>query len=216
MDKHTKQLARTMKRRNNPSARESLGRFNSRLLSLFLSLFVCLCTSTSILAQSDNAQISGFVKDSAGAVIPGAKVVVKSQTKSVERTAVTNDQGYYVISNLPPDTYSVTVEHPGFKRLTLADKKVDPNIATTVDVSLEVGQVSEVVSVVAQSAVCKQRQQQSESWLRATRFSCSMLNGRNPLFLALLKPGVSGGALGGFSFALTYRRFEHQRFSHPG
>jgi hypothetical protein len=158
MDKHTQQLSPTTKRRNNPSASES-SRLNSRLLALSLSLFVCLCTSISTLAQSDNAQVSGFVKDSAGAVIPGAKVVVKSQTKSVERTAVTNDQGYYVISNLPPDTYSVTVEHSGFKRFTLADKKVDPNIATTVDISLEVGQVSEVVSVVAESA--------SSQWPRA-------------------------------------------------
>jgi hypothetical protein len=203
MDKHTQQLARTMKRRNNPSASESSSRLNSRLLALFLSLFVCLCTSTSIFAQSDNAQVSGFVKDSAGAVIPGAKVVVKSQTKSVERTTLTNDQGYYVISNLPPDTYSVTVEQAGFKRYTLADKKVDPNIATTVDVALEVGQVSETVTVVAESAVVQSESATVGKLIDGKQIQSAMLNGRNPLFLALLKPGVSGGALGGFSFGLT-------------
>ena len=112
---------------------------------LLLIGIMCACTSITVLAQSDNAQISGFVKDSNGGVLPGVKVVVKSQTKSTERTAETNDQGYYVVSNLPPDVYSIGAEHPGFKRFMVADKKLDPNIASTVDISLEVGQVSEVI-----------------------------------------------------------------------
>jgi hypothetical protein len=157
----------------------------------------------SVFAQSDNAQISGYVKDSAGAIIPGVKVVAKSQTKSAERSAVTNDQGYYVIVNVPPDLYSVTVEHPGFKRYTLTDKKVDPNIAATVDVTLEVGQVTEVVSVVANSANVQTETATVGKLVEGAQIEYAQLNGRNPLFLALLKPGVSGGALGGFSFGLT-------------
>src|SRR5882672_5097408 len=102
--------------------------------ALLLIVSLCLCSSISVLAQSDNAQISGFVKDSTGSVISGAKVAVKSQTKSTERSTVTNDQGYYVVSNLPPDVYSISAEHPGFKRFTVSDKKVDPNIASTVDI----------------------------------------------------------------------------------
>jgi hypothetical protein len=168
-----------------------------------LLIGILSCTSITVLAQSDNAQISGFVKDSAGGVLPGVKVVVKSQTKSTERSAVTNDQGYYVVSNLPPDVYSIAAEHTGFKRFTVSDKKVDPNIASTVDIALEVGQVSEVISVVAQTGTVQSETATVGKLVEGAQIQYAQLNGRNPLFLALLKPGVSGGALGQFSFGLT-------------
>jgi hypothetical protein len=201
MDKRTSQVGHVKERRNIPNA--SSRSLKIGFLAFFVSLFMCVCTSINVFAQSDNAQVSGFVKDSSGAVIPGARVVVKSQTKSVERTAITNEQGYYVISNLPPDTYSVTVERTGFKRYTVADKKVDPNIATMVDVSLEVGQVSEAVTVTAESTTLQTETATVGKLVESKQIQLAMLNGRNPLFLALLKPGVSGGALGGFSFGLT-------------
>src|SRR5262245_54676459 len=93
------------------SSRPSSGRWLAGFAALLLGF-----APGSAFGQSDNAQITGFVRDPSGAVISGAKIVVKSQAKSVERTAVTNESGYYVISNLPPDVYSVTVEQPGFKR----------------------------------------------------------------------------------------------------
>ncbi|HXG68945.1 MAG TPA: carboxypeptidase-like regulatory domain-containing protein [Blastocatellia bacterium] len=179
----------------------SASHLGSKLVALLLALL--MGASIPVFAQSDNSQMSGFVKDSSGAVISGAKVVVKSQTKSVERTAETNDQGYYVVSNLPPDVYSVTVEHPGFKRYVLSDKKVDPSIAATVDITLEVGQVTEEVTVVAQSAAVQTETAAVGKLVEGAQIQLIQLNGRNPLFLALLKPGVSGGALGGFSFGLT-------------
>jgi hypothetical protein len=182
---------------------QSSRRRGSKGIALLLTLVVCLGASISAIAQSDNAQISGFVKDSAGAVVAGAKVVAKSQAKSVERSATTNDQGYYIIPNLPPDVYTITVEQTGFKRLTVADKKVDPNIAATVDFSLDVGQVTEVVSVVAQSNTVQSESATVGKLVEGAQIQLLQLNGRNPLFLALLKPGVSGGALGGFSFGLT-------------
>src|SRR5215510_3803668 len=203
MDNRAPQLAHTTKCRNNVTRREYSSRLGPLRTAVLSTLFVSLCASITVIAQSDNAQVSGFVKDTTGAVISGARVVMKSQTKNVERTAVTNDQGYYVISNLPPDIYSVTIEHPGFKRFTVSDKKVDPNIATTVDVNLEVGQVTEAVTVVAQSAAVQTETATVGKLVEEKQIQSAMLNGRNPLFLALLKPGVSGGTLGGFSFGLT-------------
>jgi hypothetical protein len=185
--------------------RLSINNFLSRFVSKSIAslLILLICTSVSVFAQSDSAQISGYVKDSAGAVIAGAKVIVKSQAKSIERTAITNDQGYYVIANVPPDVYSITVEQAGFKRSTLSDKKVDPNIAATVDITMEVGQVTEAVNVVAGSATVQTESATVGKLVEGAQIEYLQLNGRNPLFLALLKPGVSGGALGGFSFGLT-------------
>jgi hypothetical protein len=194
-----------LRRTKEKSKKMNTKNYSSRLLSKSIALLLTLlmCTSVPVFAQSDNAQISGYVKDTAGAVIAGAKVIVKSQAKSVERTAVTNDQGYYVISNVPPDIYSITVEQSGFKRSTISDKKVDPNIGATVDITLEVGQVTEAVNVVAGSAIVQTESATVGKLVEGAQIEYLQLNGRNPLFLALLKPGVSGGALGGFSFGLT-------------
>mgnify|MGYP000644449246 CR=1 FL=1 len=75
-----------------------------------------LAFSLTAFAQSDNTQISGFVKDQTGGAIAGAKVSVKSETKSFERTTTTNAEGYFVVTTLPPDFYTVTVEANGFKQ----------------------------------------------------------------------------------------------------
>ena len=103
MNQYTSQFTQSTERRKNLSTNRFFSRLRSHRMTALLTLILCLCTSINTFAQSDNAQISGFVKDTAGAVIAGAKVVVKSETKSVERTAITNEQGYYVISNVPPD-----------------------------------------------------------------------------------------------------------------
>jgi hypothetical protein len=188
-------------RRKKTSPKHSSSRQVSK--SIAVLLIMMMCASFTVFGQSDSAQISGYVKDSTGAVIPNAKVVAKSKSQSVERSAVTNDQGYYVISNVPPDLYTISVEQPGFKRFTLSEKKIDPSIAASVDIIMEVGQVSEVVSVVAGTATVQKESATVGKLVEGAQINFIQLNGRNPLFLALLKPGVSGGALGGFNFGLT-------------
>jgi len=166
-------------------------------------LALCLAISTQVYAQSDNAQISGFVKDASGAVVPGVTVSAKSESRAFERTAVSNDQGYYVISNLPPGLYTVTAELTGFKKFQVTAKKLDPNINSTVDVTLAVGEVSETVTVTSGLSGVQSETSTVGKLIEGKQIEMLQLNGRNPLFLALLKPGVSGGALGGFSFGLT-------------
>jgi hypothetical protein len=63
--------------------------------------------SYSAFAQSDVASISGFVRDSSGAVVPGAKVLIKNEAVDIERAITTNNEGYYVVSAIPPGSYSV-------------------------------------------------------------------------------------------------------------
>jgi hypothetical protein len=172
-------------------------------LGLIGALCLVLLIPISAWAQSDNAQISGFVKDATGAVVPGAKVIAKSETKSFERTATTNSEGYYVISNLPPGFYTVTVEHSGFRRFEATNKKLDPNIASTVDVTLQPGQVTETVSITASTAAVQSETATVGKLVEGKQIEALQLNGRNPIFLALLKPGVSGGSLASFSFQLT-------------
>src|SRR5215831_3822437 len=88
----------------------------AKSLGLGLLAILSLAISITGFAQSDNTQISGFVKDQAGGAVAGAKVTVKSETKSLERNATTNGEGYFVITQLPPDFYTVIVEANGFKQ----------------------------------------------------------------------------------------------------
>ena len=119
------------------------------ITTLIFAALLCLACAGSAIAQSDNATVAGFVKDQAGAVVPNAKVTVKSDTRALERSAIANGEGYFVISNLPPDVYTVTVEASGFKGFKETSRKLDPNLTANLDVTLQTGQLTEVVTVEA-------------------------------------------------------------------
>jgi len=100
-------------------------------------------------AQVTNAQISGYAKDESGALVPRAKVTVASPQIGVERTVYTNDAGYYIVTNLPVGTYTVSGEAPGFKTFTLTGINLHAGAAISVDINLAVGAVTERVEVTA-------------------------------------------------------------------
>jgi hypothetical protein len=172
-------------------------------LGLGLLAALSLAISVTSFAQSDNTQISGFVKDQSGGVIAGAKVTIRSETKSLERSATTNSEGYFVITTLPPDFYTISVEASGFKQFQEKGRKLDPNLPAKIDVAMQPGQLTETVTVTAATAEVQSESSTVGKLVEVNQVEKLQLNGRNPLFLALLKPGVSGGTLGGFSFGLT-------------
>ncbi|MGH8248531.1 MAG: carboxypeptidase regulatory-like domain-containing protein, partial [Gammaproteobacteria bacterium] len=179
-----------------------MSRYRS-ILVVFSCVLVCLLLATGAFAQSDTAQISGYVKDATGAMVPNANVTLKHETTGFERQGKTNETGYYVVSNLPPGYYSLTVEAPGFKKYIKTQNKLDANIPATIDAVLEVGAVAETVEVVAEAARLQSETATVGRLIDSQTISNMMLNGRNPLLLALLKPGVRGGSLAGFTYNLT-------------
>ncbi len=178
-------------------------KLNSSGLWLGLVAAILLVLQPSALAQSDNSTLTGYVKDQTGSVISNAKVTVKSETRSFERSATTNSEGYYVITSLPPGVYSVTVEASGFKAYKLTGRNLDPNLTTRLEVSLEPGQLTETVTIEASTTSVQTESATVGKLVETKQVEYLQLNGRNPLFLSQLKPGVQGGALGGNSFGLT-------------
>jgi hypothetical protein len=169
-----------------------------------IAVLTMICAFTpAIYAQSDTAAISGFVRDPSNAVVANVSVVVVNEATGVERRATTNSQGYYIVSSLPPGYYTVSAELTGFKRFEKTQNKLDPNIATTVDISLQVGNVTETVNVVADAVAVQSETATVGKLITTNEIRNIPLNGRNPLFLALLKPGVNGGALAQFGFGLS-------------
>ena len=87
-----------------------------RRCSLFvLAVFTALILHNTVNGQSDQGRIVGTVTDSTGALVPGATVVAKNEKTSEERSATTNESGYYIISPLKPSTYTVTVTGQNLK-----------------------------------------------------------------------------------------------------
>ena len=82
---------------------------SARLLAIFLLVSVLA------FAQSDLTAISGFVRDATGAVVPNANVTLKNESTGQERKVRTNESGYYIFTNIPSATYSVSGESKGFK-----------------------------------------------------------------------------------------------------
>ncbi len=176
----------------------------SSVLSRFgLMSLALLLASTLGLAQSDNSSISGVVKDSSGAIVTNAKVNVRNEATSFDREITTNSSGFYTATNLAPGYYTITVEATGFKKASISRNKLDAGLPIAVNVDLAVGQLTETVTVEASVAQVNTESATVGKTVEQKQIQNLTLNGRNPLFLALLKPGVRGGALSGFSFGLT-------------
>src|SRR5918911_1665836 len=119
------------------------------------SRFVLLCALTltfgagAALAQADatSANLSGFVRDPAGAVVPGATVTARNPATNDVHTAVTNDEGFYQLPKVPPGTYEVSVEATNFKKAVVPSVTVTVGQRADLDVTLEVGQITDVVTV---------------------------------------------------------------------
>lgn len=128
---------------------------SKRLIVFLIVTTVCLLPGSGIAfgqAQSNAADLQGFVRDATGAVVTNATVIARNPATNLSKDATTNDQGYYQIVNLTPGDYEVTVEAPNFKKAVLSEVKLTVGQRADLDVALEVGQVSEVVTISGASA----------------------------------------------------------------
>jgi len=103
-------------------------------------------------AQSNASDLQGVVRDASGAVVVGAAVIARNPTTNISKASVTDDNGSYLIVNLPPGDYEVTVEAANFKKAVLPAVKLTVGQRADLDVVLEVGQVSEVVTISGATA----------------------------------------------------------------
>lgn len=162
---------------------------------------------------AQTARITGLVSDSTGSAVPNATVTAESAETGIRRTSATNTDGYYTFGLMPRGRYQLRVEAPGFRVTSKADIQLDDGQVLRVDFPLELTQVTESVEV---SAVVKQLD--TETPAQSTVVSQQQvldlpLNGRNPLYLANIVPGVRpAGGFGG----LTISAFGEGRISIGG
>src|SRR5262249_21194847 len=149
-------------------------------------------------AQFDSGQISGFVRDPSQSVIVGAAVNVTNEGNGQKHRTTTNASGYYVVPNLFVGSYSVEVEAPGFKKALQTGIRLSSAAKLNIDMELPVGAVTESVEVTATAALVTSETATVGRTVEQHQIENLTMNGRNPVYLALLKPGVIGGSIGTF------------------
>ena len=102
-----------------------------------------------VLAQTVVSQISGTLRDPSGAVLPGVEVKVTNTDTAATRTVLTNETGSYVVTNLPAGPYRLEAALSGFSTYAQAGIVLQVNTNPTINVVLQVGQVSSVLEVQA-------------------------------------------------------------------
>ncbi len=143
-------------------------------------------------AQATNGNIEGTVRDATGAVLPGVTVTVTNLDSGAARVVVTNERGFYRAPLLPLGPYRVAAELQGFKRFEQAGVNLAAGQTAVVDVTLDVGDVAEVVAVTADTPVVQVGKIDLGRNLNEREIKNLPLVSRNPYNFALLQPGVTG------------------------
>ncbi|HYV30326.1 MAG TPA: carboxypeptidase regulatory-like domain-containing protein [Candidatus Binatia bacterium] len=165
------------------------------------TLAVVLCfvlLGGTVWAQFDSGQISGFVRDASGSVIVGANVTCTNEGNGELHRTTTNSNGYYVFPTLVVGAYTIAAEAPGFKKFVQRQIKLNAAAKVSVDADLAVGALADVVEVTASTSQVQAETGQVGRIIESRQIQDLTLNGRNPIYLALLKPGVRGSAIGTF------------------
>ena len=172
----------------------------SRLRLGAAALVVLTAITTSASAQIITGTVTGTIKDPQGGVIPGATVVLVSQTRGTKMApVVTNAQGDFVVPNVTADTYTLQVSMSGFKTLNHAGISVSGADRVALPaLTLEVGGAAETVNVTAASPQIQSTTGERSYSALTEQVQNLPLNGRSFIELTQFTPGVSGTArLGG-------------------
>src|SRR5206468_3093301 len=135
------------------------------------------------------ASIQGTVLDSKGGVVAGAKVAVTNQGTGQSRDTVTSTEGFYRVSELGPGTYTVTVDAAGFKSSITKDVAVAAEEPRGLDITLQIGAVTEQVTVNGDTLPTLQTEDASLSTtISSQQFERLPQTGRDPFELLRLAP----------------------------
>src|ERR1700754_3950480 len=176
-------------------------------LQAFL-LLLCMGLLVGVPAQSSpTGNITGTVRDPQGAAVPKAEVSVTEEKTGASRTVTANEDGFFNFNSLPAGVYTISTSPAGFKKTISTGVDLHVNENKTVNLDLQVGQVTETVTVTSDAAPVEVRSGEVSSLISEKQVTELPLNGRNYSQLALMVPGVSpvtqSGAGGAFAASGT-------------
>lgn len=160
-------------------------------LMAFVAVSMALLLVSAAAAQDIFGRISGTITDSTGAAVPHARILIVNQDTKLERTVFTNDTGFYVAPELPVGTYKVTAEEKGFKTTTKVGNDLIAGARLTVDLTLQVGDVTEKVEVTAKGETVNTISGEISRTIDSEQVQDLALNERNYAQLVTLIPGAA-------------------------
>jgi hypothetical protein len=168
-------------------------------MKIFRSVFAlcALAISTPVYGQFDTATVLGTIRDASSSVIADVKVTLENMQTGVQVVRETDSNGNYEITNVRLGRYRVTAEKQGFSRAVAEEFTVTVNARQRVDLTMQVGQVAESVTVTGAAAVLETESSDRGQVIRAEQIVNLPLNGRNYADLALLAPGVRRSSIAG-------------------
>jgi hypothetical protein len=158
-------------------------------LNVLLALILFFAPTTATAQTS--ATLSGRVVDTSGGVVPGALVTLVHSDRRIERTAITQSDGRYVLAGLPVGSFELKVELSGFKTIERQGVVLTVGQAAALDFTLEVANLTDVVPVVGTAPPVNTRTGELSYLVDNTAIEQLPLNGRNYTDLAFLQPGVT-------------------------
>ena len=161
------------------------------LRSLAIILALVFAVGSIAWAQKDAGSIVGTVRDSSGAVVPDAKVVVTDTEHGTSFETTTNSNGEYIANPLRVGRYNVTVEHQGFRKEVVGPVEVNVQSRLKVDIALRVGQISETMTVTSEGQQLETETSELGHLVSGRQATTLPLNGRNFAQLAQLGAGVA-------------------------
>ena len=159
---------------------------------MLAALALSLSLGSAVSAQEITGTINGSVKDSNGGSVAGATVTLTDvATKLVVRSVTTGEDGLFSAPLVPVAEYTVTVEAASFKKTVQTHIKLDANQTRTLDVTLEAGNIAEVVTVAADPVSVQLTTPATSTVINGDQVRELSLNNRNWVQLVALAPGVS-------------------------
>ena len=158
--------------------------------TICFGVLLVLCLHTPAMAQFDTASVVGNVRDTSGAVVPGAKVTLTSATTGISLVRISSAEGAYEFPAVRPGVYVVTAEQQGFALALVENVQAQVGARLRVDLQMAVGQVSERVEVAATSPLIETDSSQRGQVITGDQTRALPLSSREYSSLALLTTGV--------------------------
>lgn len=179
----------------------------SRRLNTRFHLLLMAAVAAMAFAQTSHASVtgtlSGTVRDPSGAVIPVATVVALNTQTGVKQITTTDASGFYSFPELPIGNYEITIQKAGFRQYEQTGLVINVNTVLRVDATLQVGAVSQAVTVSSTAVHVETTSTQLGQVITGTKTVTLPLNGRSYTDLLALQPGVAPQSSGEYSTAYT-------------
>ena len=156
-------------------------RFATRFILTVVLILVALPALS--FAQVATARLDGVVRDATNAVLIGVTVIATNDATTISFTSISNDTGRYTFVSLTPGVYTLSAELSGFKRQVTREVELHINDVLTLDVTLEIGEITEEVIVENRAALVNQTSNRIGAVVQRDQILDMPLNGRNPMGL---------------------------------